>query len=131
MSAPTTNDGNAQPATGYTGPPAHIMIKEHILTDEIIKRHNDPESILGGPELILLNEYVQAPDHRLDILREHDMLDAEGARTGSRAQEAHHSIVGWAMANDYFNEEDIAKLKGWFDAGNADESMMEHGWKRQ
>ena len=126
MSAPTTDDGNAQPATGYTGPPAHVMIKEHILTDEIIKRHNDPESILEGPELILLNEYVQAPDRGLDILREHDMLDAEGARTGSRAQEAHHSIVGWAMANEYFNEEDIAKLKGWFDAG-----MKEHGWKRQ
>jgi hypothetical protein len=57
------------------------------------------------------------------------MLDGEGTRTGSRAQEAHNSLVGWTMANEYYNEEDIAKLKAWFDEGHADQRMKKGGWE--
>jgi hypothetical protein len=56
-------------------------------------------------------EYVLAPDHRLDILEEHDMLDMGGARMGSCAQEAHRSTIGWAIPDECLGEEDIVRLK--------------------
>jgi hypothetical protein len=110
----------------YTGPSARDMIASHTLTTEIIARHNEPCPILGAPELILLNKYVHSPDQRIEILREHDMVDGleeQGERLGTRAQRVYGSLVGWGMINEYFNQEDVAELRKWFDEGYATERM--------
>ena len=121
MPVPAADPVDADTSTDYTGPPARDMIASHSLTDEIISRHNDPCPILGPSELILLTSYVHAPVQRLDILQANDMLDVEGNRPGSRAHEAHGSLIGYALATEYFNEQDITKLKDWFDEGHADQ----------
>jgi hypothetical protein len=79
------------------------------LTDAVW--HINSEAFGSLPGLQLICEYALAPGHRLDILEEHDMLDMRGARMGSCAQEAHRSIIGWAIPDECFEEEDIVRLK--------------------
>ncbi|KAJ9614215.1 hypothetical protein H2200_002351 [Cladophialophora chaetospira] len=129
MPVPVPDPVDADTSTDYTGPPPRDMIASHSLTDEIIARHNDQCPILGPSELILLNNYVHAPAQRLDILQANGMLDVEGSRPGSRAHGSHGSLVGYAMAIEYFDEQDITKLKDWFGEGHADQRMKKGGWK--
>ena len=63
--------------TAYTGPSAREMFDTDTLSKEIIARANDPETVLDASELALLKRYVNAPEAKVDTLKELGCVDAD------------------------------------------------------
>lgn len=107
----------------YTGPSVQEMIANHTLADNIIKYHNNPDSdaILNRDNLATLLRFVNHPEDRDQILKD---KDASGAAEG---KDFRGSLTGYIVLkhNDepVLTDDEIEKLKTWFDSGAADEVL--------
>jgi len=100
------------------------LIANHKLAHQIIATHPlKPANILDENALVLLKNYVMDPRRKMDLLRKKDMLDAPGQEPGFRAQSQHGSLVGYVIARDGFDEQEIALLREWFESGMLDEEL--------
>ena len=95
------------------------------LAAEIIARHNGACPILDSSELELLRRFCAGPSAKEVVLRDRDMLDEPGDWPGKKAQSAHGSLTGFAIARHgtdtlALEECEIEMLRKWFESGVAD-----------
>jgi len=107
----------------YTGPTVEEMIATHSLADNIIKYHNNPDSdsILDRDELATLLRFVNHPEDSDQILKDSGVTElADGTKY-------HRSLVNYVVLKHkdapVLTEDEIEKLKTWFNSGAADEVL--------
>jgi hypothetical protein len=133
MTSTTTIDINFPPI-----PPTGQLLRTHTLAHEIITRH-DPVTHENGvfdlKQLSFLRHFVTNPSAKAEILRQHDMVDAEGDVPGTRANKVHGNLVGYCIArhgldNPPLEEREVEMLKAWFEGPVWEGSNALEGWKR-
>lgn len=103
----------------YTGPSVADMIRDKSLAANVIKFHNHPtsDSILDDDNLSLLQQFVEDPSKREQILKA-EGIDPEESLKGKQASLAAYAV--WAHGREDMNggvlkEEDLELLKLWFE----------------
>lgn len=119
----------------WAGPTVKEMIESHTLAHEIITRHNDLCPVLDPSELRILRQFILDPISHDKILRDHDMMDTPGDTTiGNAAQKkgslagfivAHHSASSGSGVEPALTEEEMERLKVWFESGAADDRVLQ------
>jgi len=114
-----------QASKPYTGPSVSEMIANHSLADNIIKYHNNPDSdaILDRDELAILLRFVNHPGDRDQILKD------AGVTEPADSAKPHVSLAGYIVLrhkdDPLLSEDEMQKLKEWFDSGVSDEVLNE------
>lgn len=109
----------------YTGPSVSEMIANHTLADNIIKYHNNPDSdaILDRDEFATLLRCVNHPEDRDQILKDAGVTEPTDS-TKSQVSLADY-IVLRHKDDPVLSEDEMQKLKEWFDSGVSDEILNE------
>ncbi|OCL06092.1 hypothetical protein AOQ84DRAFT_84392 [Glonium stellatum] len=111
-------------SAGYDGPSPGWLIANHKLAHQIIACHPiESMKVLDSPNLVLLRQYIENPADAKGLLKEHDMVDIEGDKPGTRASQKYGSLVGYVIASNAFDEGEIKLLKDWFDSGVLDKEL--------
>jgi hypothetical protein len=122
---PATEDVPKYEGPGeYDGPSPGWLIAKHKLAHQIIACHPiESMRVLDPEHLVFLRQYLEHPGNGTEFLREQDMLDKPGDKPGNRAQMKYGNLIGYAIANNAFNDDEIKLLQGWFDSGVLDKEL--------
>jgi len=106
-----------QASKPYIGPSVSEMIANHSLADNIMKYHNNPDSdaILDRDDLATLSRFVHHPGDRDEILKD------AGATEPADSTKYHGSLAVYIVLkhkdNPVLSEDEMQKLRKWFDRG--------------